>query len=325
MEATIIPSKAICSTNIAKYSSFLEELYELDRQRQPDPSKPHEITAAKLGYSKRLIDIKVLIDNDAMRLYDPEDLIDKPLDDMYINLSFENNGNPMIITSSTVINYHDQLPFEDDIYYEHFKEYIARKNIEKGSYYRQLETSLENNLARVFKWKERAQAFDSQITDQLQQRKMSLQVEMVNKHQQTAHKLYNKCMNYFDENFEVLSPKDVIKITEMAIKLERESLGIMSEDGKLKQTPVVINVQNNMDGSTTNSVQMDNPQFNVSKNAESASDEAQRLAETLHVMNQMGILKETSSLELVEPDSIQQDNEPIEVSYKEVETIDENS
>jgi len=83
-----------------------------------------------------------------------------------------------------------------------------------------------NAIKDIYQWDVRIKAFDEfREVQQEVQRNHYIQ-DMESEHREAAQDLFATCMKYFHENLEMLDQKTALKWAEMAVELERLSLGL---------------------------------------------------------------------------------------------------
>ena len=141
----------------------------------------------------------------------------------------------------------DGMPFWERLdgetlpFYELFKQYRnqidlnIRRSIISIAESLNISSKFLYGLSRAYHWRQRAKAYDAYKIQKIElERNRNIQL-MENKHHSAATKLFDLCMEHIDKNFgyddkeenllKILSPKDIRELLEVAIKLERLSLG----------------------------------------------------------------------------------------------------
>lgn len=141
----------------------------------------------------------------------------------------------------------DRLENERVEFYNLFKHY---RNLKDTSESRSLVTVAEQTgntisvihiLAQCYHWIARTRAYDLYQADLREaERARSLRL-MENKHSKAANVLFDRCLSYIDKRLENFPAREIVRILEVAIRLERMSIGV-DPDGKVaNNTTTVIN------------------------------------------------------------------------------------
>lgn len=215
-----------------------------------------------------------------------EDLIDHPPIGAMMQVSYL-EGLPTV----------DGLPIWEKLenepieYYQLFKRYRSMKDAktQRAVYKLALESGMEARqleiLRQTYHWNVRVEAYDTYLA---QEREVQLELrrqEIEGKHANTAEKLYKLSSQYIEEHPELLTPKLALQMLDMAIKLERTSVGAHPEGVRASQIPQgpSVTIQNNLQApqATANTL--------VTGNADEDKD---RLMQVLNIMNKIGLIKE---------------------------------
>jgi len=105
-------------------------------------------------------------------------------------------------------------------------------------------------LSMVYHWQLRTNLYDRFREDLLEKERKRLISLMENKHRSAAEKIFGKCMKYLEDvtqdkvRMEKVSPKEMLSWMEMAVRMDRLSLGIpadkpITEQDRQKLTSVV--------------------------------------------------------------------------------------
>lgn len=135
----------------------------------------------------------------------------------------------------------DGLPFWERLegevidYYDIFKSY---RNMKDGKGSRSLSAVAEiahipishvHVLAQIYHWTARVKAYDMYKHAEIEAERHRFVKIMESRHREAAEVLFKDCIEYMKSNMKALQPKDAIKWLEMAVKLERLSLGLDPE------------------------------------------------------------------------------------------------
>ena len=120
-------------------------------------------------------------------------------------------------------------------YYDIFKSYRNMKDA-KGSRslaavadIAHIPISHVHVLAQIYHWSIRVKAYDMYKQVEFEAERQRFVKIMESKHRTAAEQLFKDCIDYMKDNVKALQPKDAIKWLEMAVKLERLSLGLDPE------------------------------------------------------------------------------------------------
>lgn len=118
---------------------------------------------------------------------------------------------------------------------EYYDLYKCYRNMKDGKGTRSLASVAEfghvpishiHILAQVYHWSIRVKAYDTYRQVEFEAERQRFIKMMESKHRNAAEKLFDDCIGYMKDNIKALTPKDAIKWLEMAVKLERLSLGL---------------------------------------------------------------------------------------------------
>ena len=141
-------------------------------------------------------------------------------------------------------------------------------------------------LSKIYHWQQRVQSFDLYQLDVINKIRSKQVDQLENKHQKGAEKLFTMCLKYM-ENLDTtqliakVKPADIKDWMELAVKLERLSLGlspdkpITKEDTKKVNTVIVNQTTNQIDSKT------DNKTINIT--SEEHKKDLQEIADTLRI------------------------------------------
>jgi hypothetical protein len=213
--------------------------------------------------------IDVTSNNLPIAYIDPQIILEEIIDNSDANA---NISQELITLSTTFIDYLDGVPIVGGLpfwerldcepldYYRLFKTYRDYKLIEPKRSFEKLEADTNTPrpylyaLSKVYHWQQRALAFDIYKMDEIERERNRQVSIMENKHKKAAERIFEICTTYLEVMEETgllaaYSPKEMQGWAELAIKLERLSLGlspdkpITKEDTeKVKQ---IVNVTNN--------------------------------------------------------------------------------
>ena len=241
-----------------------------------------------------------------------EEIIEEPPNDMLFPVSYM-EGIPTIFGTPIW----EKLEGENLTYFELFKRYRSLpKTHQTRSIYKLSQecgtpiTHLEL-LRQCYHWGDRVVAYDLYLHEQqeiiLEQRRKEIQ----GKHSKAASELFNKCTEYMIANIDKLTPKTALEWAEMAVKLERMSVGLqpdkpgMTDGNHSSGTTVNINnsqLTKNGDGSPDTTKQHGT---GVTGNKEEDKD---RLAQMVNVMQKIGLFETKTEVKDMEEVSDDDDN-----------------
>lgn len=138
-----------------------------------------------------------------------------------------------------------------------------------------------STIAQIYYWNFRCDAFDRWERMQKQVRAEADTEELMGRHKKVAKEVFELCSQFLEEHKEELTPRVALQWMEMAIKLERLSLGLpgdkppTTEEEDSKRTPINVtaaiqNIQNNNNA------------------PDSKEKPEERIGEILHVLNRVG-------------------------------------
>ena len=172
-------------------------------------------------------------------------------------------------------------------YYNTFKHYRNMKD-SKGT--RSLAATAEaagapisqiHILAQIYHWTARCKAYDMYKSGEIQAERNRFVRLMENKHMTAAQTMFTDCVTYLKDNLKALKPVDAVKLLEMAVKLERLSLGLDPEK------PYFKGQDTSADGRTIiQNYQIQAPQPGVSQNDNTTS----QLQEVISILSASGAL-----------------------------------
>lgn len=184
-------------------------------------------------------------------------------------------------------------------YYSLFKQYRDLKGI-KGtrslfdlSVQSGVPLAVINILKDVYHWKMRAVAFDRFKEEQNVQLRQNNIEQMESKHRKTARKLFDQVFDFMqsEEAIKEMDPKTALGWFEMAVKLERLSLGMAGDKpgvGGANTTNIQIN--------NTPSAFPNDPTMNANQKAQPQDDT--RTMEILKILQQAGAFNKAEVIEV---------------------------
>lgn len=227
-------------------------------------------------------------------------LIDSPPDGAILKVSYL-EGLPTI----NGVPIWERLEGEPPEYYKLFKRYRDMRDakVYRAVYKLAQETNMETRqlelLRQVYHWNVRVSAYDEYLA---KERAVVLELrrqEIEGKHAQTAEQLFKISSQYLTEHPELLTPKIAMQMLDMAVRLERFSVGLHS-DKRSGESTATINIQNNVQ---TNADQSVSEQSGITTG--NKEDDTQRLTQLLNVMNKIGVLApETTVVDVAESEAV---------------------
>lgn len=109
------------------------------------------------------------------------------------------------------------------------KKHYKTRSISKLSSYLDIEPKALYALAKMYHWKLRVAAFDAFQEQELEMRRQQQIEEMENHHQQTAKRVFDKCVEFFEQHPEEMTAKSAIEGFKIAAQLHRLSLGLPAD------------------------------------------------------------------------------------------------
>jgi hypothetical protein len=223
-----------------------------------------------------------------------DSLIDSPPEDVAFPISYL-EGLPTIYG----IPIWEKLEGEPLDYFNLFKSYRGLRAL-KGSrsiYQLSLESGIDTKklecLRQIYAWQIRAIAFDkySEELDVMLLKQKRKEVE--NEHQKIGEKLFKECSTYILNNIQLLTPKTALEWADMAVKLQRISLGMMPDKpGTGNPEP---NIQVNVNNATPATDSRGENGVGVTGNKD---EDATRLKQLLNIMSSVGVLQEDKIIEV---------------------------
>lgn len=126
----------------------------------------------------------------------------------------------------------ERLDGEPIPYYELFKSYRqlketeGRRSLQEVARRANLEVRTIHTLSRVFHWTLRTTSYDANRARELEVTKQRLEKDLEGRHSRTAKDIFQICESYLKDNREQLTPKTALEWMELAVKLERLSIGL---------------------------------------------------------------------------------------------------
>ena len=176
-------------------------------------------------------------------------------------------------------------------------------------------------IRRVNHWNVRTQAYDEYLDAEHMYIVERSQRELESRHHKTAKDLFDKCSEVALDRVEVMSNKDLLEWTKMALELERISLGLKpNSPGTAKEGSgnfPVININNN-----ANNGQVNTKTAGGTGVTGDLSEDRDRLAKILNVMDKIGVLtpNEKDNAITVEAKALTEE-EAIEQTKQEVQEV----
>lgn len=236
-----------------------------------------------------------------------DEFIDSPPSEVILPISYL-EGLPTI----NGVPIWEKLEGEKIEYYKLFKRYRELQD-EKGKrtiYKLHKETGIPVSYLELIRqthaWQIRVKAYDEYMEAERQHIIEMQQRELQGRHRAVAKQIFAKCTEYMLENVQMLTPRTALQWAELAVKLERISLGLQPDKpGTInnKDTPI-INIQN-----TVNTVP--NKNDNGTGITGDLSEDRQRLAQLLSVMDKIGLFNQMKEEAI--------DIEPVEEEETETE------
>lgn len=256
--------------------------------------KLNSYTSAFYGSIKRdsfnrpleMVDITKILETGLIQ--DPEKMLDNPPDGCLIPVTTY-EGIPTIFGSPLW----EILPGEDQEYFSLFKRYreMKAKGVTRTVHKLAVETKTNFKvlelLRRIFNWQDRVAAFDEYLSQERETMLETRRVEMENRHVQTATNLFNIASKYLTDHMDMMTPKLALQMLDLAVKLERTSLGIHASRGNGQEGPISVNVTNNV--ATGASANKQNEVSIVTENTDENKEKAKQI---LNIMNKLGVLNE---------------------------------
>lgn len=189
-----------------------------------------------------------------------------------------------------------QLEGEPVEFYNMFRRYREMNTTKENRavYKLALEVGLDVRYLELvrtcYQWPIRVQAYDAYMAqeraDILERRRQ----EVENKHAQAAETLFSMSTQYLQENYEMLTPKVAMQMMDLAVKLERLSLGMGGSSARGDAAGSVVNIQNNVQ---TNGTPVTQESGLVTGNLDA---DKERLSQVLNVMNKLGLMHDESAI-----------------------------
>jgi hypothetical protein len=170
-----------------------------------------------------------------------------------------------------------------------------------------------NALAKTFHWQWRARAYDNyceQIREATRNTHLTL---MENRHHKAATEIFDVCHTFLKDHQKELTPKTALAWMEMAVKLERMSLGI---DAKAPSNAPSIAVQINNNGTAS------------STNISGANVDGNKMLEIMQILQISGamqigsqeVINRDDTVDAYDPGSFVEITEPVNAENDEVYT-----
>lgn len=216
-------------------------------------------------------------------------LIDTPPPDAIMHISYL-EGIPTI-QGVPIWEKFEGEPIE---YYKLFKRYRDMKYAKtaRAVYKLALETNSETRqleaLRQIYHWNTRVEAYDDYMQREREVLLEMKRLEIENKHAQTAEQLFKISSKYLSEHEDLLTPKVAMQMLDMAIKLERYSVGMFNDRRNGDNAGTTVNINNTMQGNGNTSASMEEGTTITGK----LDDDKQRLTQLVNIMNQMGLIKD---------------------------------
>lgn len=194
-------------------------------------------------------------------------------------------------------------------YYKLFKRYRELQD-DKGTrsiYKLHKETGIAARHLELIKqthaWNARVTAFDAYVETERQHVLNVQQQQLQGRHNGAARQLFDQCTQYMLDNVQMLTPTTALKWAEMAIKLERLSVGLLPDKpGEIGASDgTTINIQNNVPVADT-------AQEHGTGATGDKMEDKQRLSQLLNVMDKIGLFAGGPG-DVIEVDPVEDDDQ----------------
>lgn len=211
------------------------------------------------------------------------------------------------------INYLEGLPTIEGIpiwehmegepieFYQLFKRYrnMRTSTTSRAVYKLALEVGSEAKhvelIRQAYHWQIRVGAYDYYVEQERNEQLELRRAEIEHKHAKTAEQLYKISSQYLLDHEDLLTPKVAMQMLDVAVKLERASLGMAAVESR-GGSRQVLNIQNTVNSANT---PVDSGGGEGTLISGKLEDDKTRLTQVLNVMNKLGLMAE-AEVETVE-------------------------
>lgn len=189
-------------------------------------------------------------------------------------------------------------------FYQLFKRYRSMRTSTSSRAVYKLATEVGSEVKHVelvrqaYHWQLRVGAYDYYVEQERNEQLELRRAEIEHKHAKTAEELYKISSKYLLEHEDLLTPKVAMQMLDVAVKLERASLGMAAMDSRGGGSKQVLNIQNTVNGPVAGDGG-EAPTLVSGK----LEDDKTRLTQVLNVMNKLGLMTE-ADVETVEAEVI---------------------
>lgn len=246
----------------------------------------------------KIVNVNTLIDTGLT--VDSKHLVDYPPEGLYLDVGFE-DGFPTI----DGIGIWNQIEGEPIECYNLFKAYRNMKSIEetrsisKLSKQTNVSPSMLEMIRRIFNWSYRVDAYEEFRQYERDQLLEERRIEVQGRHAKAAEKLFNISMDYIEKNANLMTPISVLKALEIAVKLERLSIGMSSDKRESIYNPsgssINFSVNNIQSSGQSGSVVIGGRDIATGSTGDLEQDQ-DSVAQILNIMDQIGIFNEKDNV-----------------------------